>query len=81
MHYRVALSLRPEDPTASFNLGVALEDTAQRSEAIRAYQVSIACDPGNADAHYNLARLLEQAGKPDLAVRHLLIYRQLTKRG
>ena len=32
------------------------------------------------DAHYNLARLLEQSGKPDLAVRHLLLYRQLMKK-
>ena len=37
-------------------------------------------DPRNADAHYNIARLLEQKGKPELAIRHLLIYRQLTRR-
>lgn len=80
MHYRVALTIRPEDPTAFFNLGVALEDTGRRAEAIEAYESSIAIDPSNADAHYNLARLLEQMGRPESAVRHLLIYRQLTKR-
>lgn len=79
-HYRVALSVRPEDPTAFFNLGVALEDTGRRAEAVEAYESSIAIDPSNADAHYNLARLLEQLGRPESAVRHLLIYRQLTKR-
>lgn len=80
LHYRVALTVRPEDPTAFFNLGVALEDTGRRAEAIEAYESSIAIDPSNADAHYNLARLLEQLGRPESAVRHLLIYRQLTKR-
>ena len=50
------------------------------AEAIEAYQKSITCDPGNADAHYNVARLLEQTGRPEMAIRHLLIYRQLTRR-
>jgi tetratricopeptide (TPR) repeat protein len=80
LHYRSALKVRPMDPTASFNLGVALEDLGIASEAIAAYEQAIAADPNSADAHYNVARLLEQAGKPEIAVRHLLIYRQLTRR-
>jgi tetratricopeptide (TPR) repeat protein len=80
MHYRAALDARPGDPTASFNVGVALEDLGSLAEAIEAYQKSITCDPGNADAHYNVARLLEQTGRPEMAIRHLLIYRQLTRR-
>jgi DNA-binding transcriptional MerR regulator len=80
LHYRSALKVRPLDPTASFNLGVALEDLGLVSEAITAYEQAIAADPNSADAHYNVARLLEQAGKPEIAVRHLLIYRQLTRR-
>jgi hypothetical protein len=80
VHYRAALKVRPVDATAAFNLGVALEDLKLPGEAITAYEQAIAADPGSADAHYNLARLLEQAGKPEIAVRHLLIYRQLTRR-
>jgi DNA-binding transcriptional MerR regulator len=80
LHYRSALQVRPVDATASFNLGVALEDLGLASEAIAAYQQAITADPDSADAHYNVARLLEQAGKPEIAVRHLLIYRQLTRR-
>jgi tetratricopeptide (TPR) repeat protein len=80
LHYRSALQVRPVDATASFNLGVALEDLGLASEAIAAYQQAIAADPDSADAHYNVARLLEQAGKPEIAVRHLLIYRQLIRR-
>jgi tetratricopeptide (TPR) repeat protein len=80
VHYRAALDARAGDPTAAFNVGVALEDLGSLSEAIQAYQQSITCDPANADAHYNVARLLEQTGKPEMAIRHLLIYRQLTRR-
>jgi len=80
VHYRAALSLRAGDSTAAFNVGVALEDLGATVDAIAAYRRALECDPRNPDAHYNLARLLEQYGKPDLAVRHLLLYRQLTKK-
>jgi tetratricopeptide (TPR) repeat protein len=80
VHYRAALSIRPNDATAAFNAGVALEDLGANADAITAYRRAIESEPRNPDAHYNLARLLEQSGKPDLAVRHLLLYRQLTKK-
>jgi tetratricopeptide (TPR) repeat protein len=80
VHYRAALSIRPSDATAAFNAGVALEDLGANADAITAYRRAIESDPRNPDAHYNLARLLEQSGKPDLAVRHLLLYRQLMKK-
>jgi tetratricopeptide (TPR) repeat protein len=80
VHYRAALSLHPGDTTAAFNAGVALEDLGATVDAITAYRRALESDPRNPDAHYNLARLLEQDGKPDLAVRHLLLYRQLTKK-
>jgi tetratricopeptide (TPR) repeat protein len=80
VHYRAALSIRPGDATAAFNAGVALEDLGAVADAITAYRRAIESDPNNPDAHYNLARLLEQSGKPDLAVRHLLLYRQLMKK-
>ncbi len=80
VHYRAALSARPSDVTAAFNVGVALEDLGANADAIAAYQRALEIDPDSADAHYNLARLLEQSGKPDLAVRHLLLYRQILKK-
>jgi tetratricopeptide (TPR) repeat protein len=79
-HYRDALSTRPNDGTAAFNLGVALEDLERVVEAIEAYERSLRIDPGNADAHYNVARLFEQSGNSESAIRHLLIYRQLTRK-
>lgn len=80
VHYRAALAIHPNDATAAFNAGVALEDLGANADAIAAYRRAIESNPRNPDAHYNLARLLEQAGKPDLAVRHLLLYRQLTRK-
>ncbi len=79
MHYRSAHDARPEDPTAAFNVGVALEDLGLTAEAVQAYERALTCDGKNADAHYNLARLLEQLGRPEVAIRHLLIYRNLTR--
>jgi tetratricopeptide (TPR) repeat protein len=79
VHYRAALAIRPSDATAAFNAGVALEDLGANADAISAYRRAIESDPRNPDAHYNLARLLEQSGKPELAVRHLLLYRQLKR--
>ena len=73
-------SMVPGDTTAAFNVGVALEDLGATVDATTAYRRALECDPRNPDAHYNLARLLEQDGKPDLAIRHLLLYRQLTKK-
>jgi tetratricopeptide (TPR) repeat protein len=80
VHYRAALAIRPHDATAAFNVGVALEDLGASIDAITAYRQAIETDARNPDAHYNLARLLEQSGKSDLAVRHLLLYRQLVKK-
>ncbi len=78
--YRRALEFRPDDVTAAFNLGVALEDLGRRAEALAAYQQALASDPDFSDAHYNLARLCEQLGRDQDALRHLQIYRRLTRR-
>ncbi len=79
-HYRAALAVRRDDPIAAFNLGVALEDLGRRTDAIEAYCRAIAISPESADAHYNVARLYEQGGESESAIRHLLIYRKLTRK-
>jgi tetratricopeptide (TPR) repeat protein len=80
-HYRHALAHRPEDPTATFNLGVALEDQDRVDEALEAYELAIALNAQNADAHYNAARLYEKGGDYGASLRHLRAYRDLTRRG
>jgi tetratricopeptide (TPR) repeat protein len=65
------------EPLLSFNLAVLLEDRDRVGEAMAVYRHAISLDPGLADAHFNLARLYEQAGNPRNALRHLLAYRRL----
>jgi tetratricopeptide (TPR) repeat protein len=69
-----------------FNLGVACEDTGRCAEAISAYERALGFEPTLADAHFNLARQLEQVGRrgaDDLvmhrAIRHLRQYRDLVR--
>jgi tetratricopeptide (TPR) repeat protein len=85
--YRLALCADHGVALYWFNLGVAVEDQGRCAEAITAYERAIELDAGIADAHYNLARLLELTGRRTSdelmlrrAVRHLLRYRELTRR-
>ena len=82
--YRDALACDPEVALYHFNLGVVLEDRGSADAAIAAYERA----QSNADAHYNLARLLEhraRAAGDDVmmrrAVRHLARYRELSRAG
>ncbi|HEV7610569.1 MAG TPA: tetratricopeptide repeat protein [Steroidobacteraceae bacterium] len=61
----------------SFNLALLLEDLDRESEAILTYREALAHDPRMADAHFNLARLHEKAGRSQDAFRHLLSHRRL----
>ncbi len=63
----------------SFNLALLLEDLERESEAILAYRDALAHDPGLADAHFNLSRLHEKAGRSQDAFRHLLAFHRLTR--
>jgi len=76
---RLALRARPEDATAAFNLGVALEDLGRDLDAIDAYEEATALDPGHADAYFNLAGVCERVGRPAAAIRHLKAYRSLLR--
>jgi tetratricopeptide (TPR) repeat protein len=60
-----------------FNLGILLEDLEREAEAVAAYREALKHDPAMADAHFNLALLLERRGEAQAAFRHLLTYRRL----
>lgn len=82
--YLRALAIDPSVALYRFNLGVALEDLGFTEAAIAAYEAAQAV----ADAHFNLARLLERtahAAGDELmlrrAVRHLARYRELSRTG
>jgi tetratricopeptide (TPR) repeat protein len=74
--YRAGLT---ENALLSFNLALLLEDLERESDAIIAYRDALAHDPGLADAHFNLSRLHEKAGRSQDAFRHLLAFHRLTR--
>jgi len=87
-HYRLALCADPGVALYWFNLGVAVEDQGRTAEAIAAYERALSLEPHLADAHFNLARLLEVVGRSSAdelvlrrAVRHLVRYRDLARVG
>lgn len=79
-HYRLALSTRPDDATAMFDLGVVLEDQKRFDEAIHAYESAIALDATAKDAYWNLAQLCERLGNGKDAIRWLKAYKKLISR-
>ncbi|HYD93821.1 MAG TPA: tetratricopeptide repeat protein [Noviherbaspirillum sp.] len=62
-----------------FNLAIAQEDLRRAREAMASYERALECDPGFADAHFNLARLHQECGHLAGALRHLNAYRKLTQ--
>jgi tetratricopeptide (TPR) repeat protein len=77
--YRQALELDPQHPTARFNLGVVLEDRGATGDAIEAYREAVRLDPRVADVHFDLARLYQQAGDQQAALRHFSRFKALTR--
>ncbi|HUE95330.1 MAG TPA: tetratricopeptide repeat protein [Longimicrobiaceae bacterium] len=77
-HFRAALDAGP-NATAAFDLGIVLEDMGRPDEAVAAYQRAVEVDPDLADAHYNLARLLEGRGEAQAAIRHLAACKRITE--
>ncbi|NYI02725.1 tetratricopeptide repeat protein [Cupriavidus plantarum] len=68
----------PESTALLFNQALAFEDVGDCIGAQRAYQDCIALDPLNADAHFNLGRLFDCAGRAQDALRHYNQYRMIT---
>lgn len=79
-HYRLALCARGDVGVYWFNLGVSVEDQRRRGEAVACYRQALEHDPLIAEAHWNLARLLDVSGDAELqseALRHLATYRAM----
>jgi tetratricopeptide (TPR) repeat protein len=60
-------------------LGVVLEDRGATNEAIEEYREAVRLDPRVADVHYNLARLYQQVGDQQAAIRHFSRFKALTR--
>jgi len=62
-----------------YNLAVALEDDGRPFDALAAYERGLALDAAMVDAHFNAARLAEELGDSQRALRHLNAYRRLSR--
>lgn len=77
--YDEALRHGPEEPLLHFNRAIALEDIERLDDSLASYRRCLQLDPDFADAHFNAARLHEQLGDPQRALRHFNSYRRLQK--
>lgn len=75
--YRGGIAACGPDPVLLFNLGVLLDDTGRKTEALEAYDQALQQNPRLADCHYNLALLYEELARPQDAIRHMAQYRRL----
>ena len=65
-----ALNVNPNNSVAHNNLGNALEENKNLSEAIEHYQAALRLEPDTPLFHRNLARALAAQGKIELAIEH-----------
>ncbi len=77
--YRQAIDADPEDPIPHYNLAIALEDQDDLPAAVIQYKQAIAIDSRFPDAHFNLSRILDRLGNHVQALRHLMIYKKMTR--
>ena len=68
LHYRQALSLKPDFAEAHNNLGVALRAQGKLDEAVASYRKAVSFKPDYAEAYNNLGVVLRKQGKLDEAV-------------
>jgi tetratricopeptide (TPR) repeat protein len=65
------------EPLIHFNLAIAQEDLGNAEAAKESYRRTVDLSPSLADAHFNLARLLEVDGDARGTLRHYSAYRRL----
>jgi tetratricopeptide (TPR) repeat protein len=68
----------PDDAILHFNRAVALDTMGRLEEAKASYERCLALNPDYADAHHNLAMLLDKGGDRRGLIRHLNAYRRLS---
>lgn len=76
---RQTLAHKPSWPEATVHLAAALGAANQYDEAKRLLEGLLEADPKNAQAHYQLARLLVRMHLPDEARRHFLLFADLKR--
>jgi tetratricopeptide (TPR) repeat protein len=72
-----ALAIDPTVRIAHLDLGIVFAQDKQYDRAIAAFKEAIRLDDSKTDAHFRLARVYREAGKPAEAAAELAIVRQL----
>jgi tetratricopeptide (TPR) repeat protein len=72
-----AVSIDPTVRIAHLDLGIVFAHDKQYGRAIREFQQAIQLDGSKADAHFRLARVYKEAGKPEESAAELAIVRHL----
>lgn len=70
--YRSAVSLDPDLADAHCNLGAALYNNGDRSEARRCFERCLELQSFHVEGHFNLANLLDDEGRSEAALVHYL---------
>jgi tetratricopeptide (TPR) repeat protein len=74
-----ALKHCPDSALLHYNRAIALDHQGRLDDAAASYERSLALDPKLSDAHFNLAKLYQQAGDERGALRHYSAYRRLQR--
>ena len=75
--YYVAIELDEDYVEARANLGCVLAETGQHDLAVAAFEGALAYHPGYADAHYHLARTLDELDRRAEAEVHWRAFQEL----
>lgn len=79
--YQQAISLDPMNPNLRIAQGSLFYSLKDYDSAIKAFELSVAAKPDLANAHYNLAVALREAGKTDRAAQEMQTALNLVKPG
>ena len=63
-----AIKIDPKNERTYFNLGLLYNEMGNSSEAMKAFDKSVALKSANPRVYYNYGQLLQQAGKSRLAI-------------
>jgi len=67
-HFLAARRLKPEAPSAAYNVGIALEMLGRRDEALDTYRAALAIDYAYAPAHIRIGAIRYQSGRTQDAI-------------
>jgi len=78
-YLELAVKLSPDYALALRDLGAVYLQTGGELKARRVLEKAVTLNPNDADTHFQLSRLYNLIGEPELAKKHLMIFQDLSK--